>query len=298
MRLVACSTCHLQYDVSSIATAKITCACGAEVDNVVHAPVDLDVRRCASCGASVERKAKTCEYCKSTIERDAGKLSLICPECYVRNPDHAKFCAGCGVAFQPQEVRGGADSLNCPDCEKPMKIRGIAGLPVSECPRCHGLWVPADNFDMLINRAVDAMRSQPRRGLGMATGKQEAVAERDWAVRYRKCPVCEGVMQRKNFGGRSGVIVDWCGRDGTWLEADELEEISAFIHAGGLAVDDATGTDGRPHSAEQFDAMIAAESWMAEERTRSRTPRGIDAANRDVNRGSFLGDLLGALLDW
>ena len=41
-------------------------------------------------------------------------------------------------------------------------------------------------------------------------------------------------MQRKNYGKRSGVIVDWCGTHGTWLDADELEQIAAFIASGGL----------------------------------------------------------------
>ena len=27
-------------------------------------------------------------------------------------------------------------------------------------------------------------------------------------------------MQRKNFAGHSGVVVDWCGSHGTWLDSD------------------------------------------------------------------------------
>lgn len=300
MRLVACPSCHLQYDVSAVATASIACSCGARVENVIHAPVDVDVQRCASCGASVGRGAKTCDYCRSTIERDAGRLSLICPECYARNPDHGKFCAGCGVAFQPQPVTGEGQSLRCPDCETPMQVRGIGGLPVSECLRCHGLWVPADHFDLLIRRAIEAMNRQPHRGLGVASGGRPQVAEKDWSVRYHKCPVCAGIMQRKNFGGRSGVIVDWCGRDGTWLEADELEEIAAFILAGGLEAAEGTGTYGPAPRAAEFDAMLAAESWMAQERHRSRWQfeSTSKALTRDAHGGSLLGDLLGELLDW
>lgn len=41
-------------------------------------------------------------------------------------------------------------------------------------------------------------------------------------------------MNRKNYGGRSGIIIDWCGPHGTWLDADELEEIATYIAEGGL----------------------------------------------------------------
>lgn len=41
-------------------------------------------------------------------------------------------------------------------------------------------------------------------------------------------------MHRKNFGGRSGVIVDVCTSHGTWFDAEELPRVLAFVEAGGL----------------------------------------------------------------
>ena len=41
-------------------------------------------------------------------------------------------------------------------------------------------------------------------------------------------------MNRKNYGGRSGIIIDWCGLHGSWLDANELEEIASYIAEGGL----------------------------------------------------------------
>ena len=40
-------------------------------------------------------------------------------------------------------------------------------------------------------------------------------------------------MQRSNFRRSSGVILDVCRKHGTWLDADEIEQIAGFILSGG-----------------------------------------------------------------
>jgi hypothetical protein len=40
-------------------------------------------------------------------------------------------------------------------------------------------------------------------------------------------------MLRRNFRKSSGVILDVCGEHGSWLDADELEQITGFILSGG-----------------------------------------------------------------
>ncbi|MFY0540274.1 zf-TFIIB domain-containing protein [Nannocystis pusilla] len=66
-----------------------------------------------------------------------------------------------------------------------------------------------------------------------------APASRESDVRYRECPRCREVMNRRNFGTISGVIVDECRHHGLFLDAGELEEVEAFLRAGGRAVGEA-----------------------------------------------------------
>src|SRR5581483_10169670 len=54
------------------------------------------------------------------------------------------------------------------------------------------------------------------------------------AVRYVPCPVCQALMNRVNFAGCSHVIVDVCGKHGTWFDKDELRKVIEFIRGGGL----------------------------------------------------------------
>jgi Zn-finger nucleic acid-binding protein len=39
-------------------------------------------------------------------------------------------------------------------------------------------------------------------------------------------------MQRRNYMRSSGVVLDICHQHGSWLDADELEQIAGFILSG------------------------------------------------------------------
>lgn len=55
-------------------------------------------------------------------------------------------------------------------------------------------------------------------------------------------------MQRKNYGRKSGVIVDICAKHGVWFDLHELEEVLAWLRSGGVEVKDAPPAQ-RPTSA-------------------------------------------------
>ena len=42
------------------------------------------------------------------------------------------------------------------------------------------------------------------------------------------------MMYRRNYGRRSGVIIDLCKKHGAWFDADELPRILNWIRSGGL----------------------------------------------------------------
>jgi hypothetical protein len=156
-----------------------------------------------------------------------------------------------------------------------------------------------------MDRLVERVREQRRAAAGAA-----APAERDrraaWQERvaYRRCPECGANMLRKNFGKRSGVILDWCGGHGTWLDAHEMEDVAAFVLGGGL--ERAPGREGPagdwalPADPARLRAMAAAERILAEERARSRDAvRGFDREfERKLRTGwRSVGDLLSDLLN-
>jgi Zn-finger nucleic acid-binding protein len=233
VRLVACGNCHTQYDVSDVAAKTFPCRCGEILENRPPAPVDAEILRCGACGALVTPDVENCDYCNAEIVRDDNQiLSLICPECFARNAEDSRFCTACGVTFRPESVRIEGHELPCPVCSALMPPRQVGGVGINECGSCNGLWVPGDSFELLVNKAIDARKNADPEALvtlkPRVTGSNPAAQK----VQYRKCPECDGFMHRRNFRKASGVIIDRCAAHGTWLDADELEQIAGFILSG------------------------------------------------------------------
>jgi Zn-finger nucleic acid-binding protein len=234
VRLIACGTCHTQYDVTDVSDGEVTCRCGDKIANREQEGIEARVHRCGSCGAQVGADADACNYCGSAIIRDANALSLICPECFARNAEESRFCTACGVGFSPEPVLVEGHELPCPSCSCLMPVRAIGGIGINECPQCSGVWVPEDRFDHLIAKACEA--AQARAGAPKSSDKARASGASPFQTKvvYRNCPVCDAHMQRANFRKRSGVIIDRCHSHGTWLDSDELEQIAGFILEGGM----------------------------------------------------------------
>lgn len=244
MKLIACAQCHAQYDVASMgALDRFDCRCGESLE--VRAAQGLDARahdavvqRCGACGALARDSQDVCDYCGSAILPPADRGSLICPECYARNADDARFCLACGVAFDPQPLPSSqGPELRCPCCERWMTPRRVAGLELQECPACFGLWAPEDRFDTLVDRAVQSAREggDPDDRRGTPPPRVDGGNPARVKIEYRRCPVCDAAMARRNFQRRSGVIIDRCHAHGSWLDANELERIAGFVLSGRAA---------------------------------------------------------------
>jgi Zn-finger nucleic acid-binding protein len=106
----------------------------------------------------------------------------------------------------------------------------VGATSMFECASCQATWLDAETFTTLcLNReergAVAALTAAPTGTPTMGATKQ---------VRYLPCPVCRNLMNRENFGRRSGVIIDVCKGHGVWFERDELPAVMSFIDRGGL----------------------------------------------------------------
>jgi Zn-finger nucleic acid-binding protein len=228
--LIACPRCARQFDVGALQFGEcLRCLCGETLRWVERPAHEPQRRRCPHCGAACPAEARDCSYCKAEIQLDDRGLSEVCPACYARLLRGAHFCMECGIAIQPQELHALPVELGCPRCKAQLRRRTLGKSDVIECASCAGLWLAHETVERLVESAEQTDLS--------AFDELQAPLHLDGGARsegYIPCVACSQLMQRRNFGGTSGVIVDVCGPHGIWFDHRELERVLAFVRSGGL----------------------------------------------------------------
>jgi Zn-finger nucleic acid-binding protein len=111
-----------------------------------------------------------------------------------------------------------------------LASRRLGDFPVAvlECQRCAGIWLS------LV--AMEEILVAESRGAGHSVGQPASSGIESEPQRgYRRCAQCGELMARRNLArGKSGVVVDLCGRHGIWFDADELAQLIAWTRTGGL----------------------------------------------------------------
>ena len=296
MKLIACTDCHAQYDITPmVPDSSFDCRCGASLVATAPAGHEARVQRCSACGAVAREDDERCDYCDSDIQRAPERGSLICPECMARNLEDARFCLACGVAFAPQAIVADVPELRCPCCEAWMAPCEVGGLVVQDCPKCHGLWAPENVFDALVDRATTLAREKAAQGEAAAPRVDGGNPARH-KVEYRRCPACDVLMGRRNYRKRSGVIIDQCHEHGTWLDAHELERIAGWVLSGKAARAEQASIRLREER-EQLAARAATQRVERSTIEFGSPGRSVFGGRRETSGVGTILDLLVSLLD-
>lgn len=235
--LVACAACERQFDASARAPgSRFHCTCGALLTVPRPEGHDAAVVRCSSCGAPREGEAPSCRFCGSDFTLHERDLHTICPGCMARISDRARHCHHCGSPITPQGTAGEGVEETCPVCGDGHRLvsRGLGGrrVTVLECGRCAGLWLGKEVFRLLETEARERATSLADQRAGHVP---PLPGQRQEGSLYRPCVVCGTLMHRRNYGERSGVIVDLCHEHGLWFDYGELDQALRWVRDGGLA---------------------------------------------------------------
>lgn len=183
---------------------------------------DLNVYRCPSCGAPSDPRAALCAYCKSPLH------PTRCSWCFAWVDDRVKDCGGCGAESAPEPD---GRELSCPHCRTvPLHARALKKTRLASCGSCGGVWTDQESFKTICAERAD---ESAYLGEGAALPRPKTADPLRSPVQYRPCPSCGELMNRINFAGCSGVILDMC-KHGVWFDAEEMKAIVAFIKGGGL----------------------------------------------------------------
>jgi Zn-finger nucleic acid-binding protein len=167
-----------------------------------------------------------------------------------------QFCPHCGA--KGDRTLEDTTTLPCPACKGEMQKVRVGETPLFECSACQSTWLDADTFTHLCTHreahgAIAAM---------VGTRKEAAPPASGGKVRYLPCPICQQIMNRENFGKRSGVIIDVCKGHGVWFEHGELPAVLAFIDGGGLASARPSKVEIRQRSLDELQAMAKARASL------------------------------------
>ena len=228
MQLIACSGCQRQYDVTNHPVGQIVrCICDDTIEVAVPEPHAPRPVRCSSCGAALPEDSRTCGYCTSEVTLEEKRLSSVCPGCFARMTDDARFCMECGIAIEPQALIAVPEDSSCPRCESGLRSRAIGSTSLIECLSCAGLWLTPTTFDQIRSNAEKKAKLEADLFKNPQTKEPQ---KHDF--RYLRCVVCRDLMVPRNYGGDSGVLIDICRDHGVWLDHSELEKIVAYVRSG------------------------------------------------------------------
>ncbi len=228
--IITCTRCNSHVDTGDQEPGDIvTCRCGLGI-MVPEAPATAGKMGCPSCGAPVDPNLRLCNFC------DTRLATVMCPSCFGMVFDGAKHCVHCGGELRAERVVHHGDETEhcCPRCDEHPKLRVevVSGIPLERCAQCEGLWIERD----VVERVYESAEEMPDVE-ALASGGRSAGPTGDGVFKpegYIRCPHCDKMMNRHNFGRFSGVIIDICRDHGTWFDADELRRIVEFIKSGGL----------------------------------------------------------------
>jgi len=151
---------------------------------------------------------------------------MNCPSCGA--PMHLKAdadsyaCDYCRSVYLPEKDDNGVRVLDeasgelCPVCNLALVHAAIGGVRIRYCTHCHGMLVPMQVFESLI----DELRS-----VGNGTVEQPKAERRDLS-RKIGCPNCRARMDAHYYGGPGNVVIDSCETCSlNWLDRGELWHI-------------------------------------------------------------------------
>ncbi|SMC55000.1 Transcription factor zinc-finger [Desulfocicer vacuolatum DSM 3385] len=168
--------------------------------------------KCISCSAPLPPNAIVCEYCGTRNDTDLAGIHTYT----THELESARTCPRCNLAMKTID----------------LKLNGK--FYIERCQQCMGLFFDPGELEVLLKASVKNVFHINRKKLDRINA---TMAKKSPSVNYVKCPECHKIMNRMNFGSRSGVIVDRCTEHGVWLDGGELRHLFEWMKAGGEILD-------------------------------------------------------------
>jgi len=163
---------------------------------------------CKSCGAPLVANTNRCEFCGIYNDMDLhGKHDFS-----IHVHKSKRICPHCNIPLQT------------------INLKQAEAFEIERCASCFGLFFDPGEIETLLESSVSGVFDINFQLLGHINQERYRKPEK---VKYIKCPGCSVLMNRINFGHRSGVIIDRCKIHGVWLDNGEITHLMEWKKAGG-----------------------------------------------------------------
>lgn len=164
--------------------------------------------RCSNCNAPLPPGSLLCSYCGNRTDIDLKGIHYYT----THESETPRVCPRCSIALETLD----------------LQLQGR--FLIDRCEQCLGIFFDPGELEALLEATVSTVSGIDRAGLEAINEKHEP---NQYPVSYLKCPVCTRLMNRVNFGAKSGVIVDRCKQHGVWLDGGELRQLFEWMKLGG-----------------------------------------------------------------
>ncbi len=117
--------------------------------------------------------------------------------------------------------------MNCPRCKGECHQTWYEGVSIDVCQKCEGSWLDEGEL-----AAIKLAREKTFTGAEIAAIRgvtEKVVVGKEQLAAELACPKCDKQMERYNYAGTSGVVLDRCPMHGIWLDKGELEAVQILV---------------------------------------------------------------------
>jgi Zn-finger nucleic acid-binding protein len=167
---------------------------------------------CSNCSAPLPPNSIKCDYCGSLNDIDLKGVNFNT----THEAESERICPRCSIKLETIDLQIDGKFL------------------IERCDQCLGLFFDPGELETVLQATVSNVFDINRSQLDNINSLMRTA---EYGICYIKCPVCAKLMNRVNFGAKSGVIVNRCRDHGVWLDGGELRHLFEWMKAGGKILD-------------------------------------------------------------
>jgi Zn-finger nucleic acid-binding protein len=165
-------------------------------------------KNCSACSAPLGIHDLACKYCLTKADIDIKGVHHHTKQ----KPETHRLCPNCKINM---------DTIN-------LHLEG--DFLIEQCSQCFSLFFDPGELEFILNQTVNKPEVVNHLKLNQLI---EQHYDQDHSISYKPCPSCGEIMNRKNYGARSGVVIDYCSQHGVFLDSGELMRLCQWAKAGG-----------------------------------------------------------------